>query len=191
MKRYFILMMCLFISACYFNLLQFPNKIVTGGIAGLSIIINDFFNIPPANIIMFISVSLLVIGFFILGRKKVSGAIISSIIYPIFIDITKNINYLFKLNISNMLVISIILGILFGITTGLVYKVGFSNGGLSILSEIISKYTRFSLSDSIFIINSIIVLIGSFSIGFEKLIYALIILIINSLIIKCILKNEN
>ena len=191
MKRYFILMMCLFISACYFNLLQFPNKIVTGGIAGLSIIINDFFNIPPANIIMFISVSLLVIGFFILGIKKVSGAIISSIIYPIFIDITKNINYLFKLNISNMLVISIILGILFGITTGLVYKVGFSNGGLSILSEIISKYTRFSLSDSIFIINSIIVLIGSFSIGFEKLIYALIILIINSLIIKCILKNEN
>ena len=149
MKRYFILIMCLFISACYFNLLQFPNKIVTGGISGLSIIINDFFNIPPANIIMFISVSLLVIGFFILGIKKVSGAIISSIIYPIFIDITKNINYLFKLNISNMLVISIILGILFGITTGLVYKVGFSNGGLSILSEIISKYTRFSLSDSI------------------------------------------
>lgn len=189
LKRYIVLIVCLFISACYFNLLQLPNKIVTGGIAGLSIILNDLIGVEPSIIILLISLSLLIVGTITLGISKTSGAITSSIIYPFFVDITENINKVINLNIENMLIISIILGILFGITTGLVYKVGFSNGGLSILSEIISKYTKVSLSKTIFIINFIIVIIGSFTFGIEMLLYAFIILLINSFIIEIILKK--
>ena len=190
LKRYLILIICLFISSLYFNILQFPNRIVTGGIGGLSIIINNYFNIEPSKIILFISLSLLVIGTILLGINKISGAIVSSIIYPFFVDITKDINNYLNINISNMLIISIILGILFGITTGTVYKIGFSNGGLAILSEIISKYLKISLSKTIFFINFLIVVIGSFSINIEMIIYSGIILLINSYIIDLILQNK-
>ena len=187
MKKYLILLICLFISAVYFNILQLPNKIVTGGLGGLSLIINYYFDLEPSIIIFMISTILLITGIIILGFKRVSGAIISSIVYPIFISMTKNINIP---DINNLLIISIIIGILLGTTTGIVYKLGFSNGGLAILSEIIAKYTKISLPKTIFILNIIIVLIGGFSIGLERLIYATIILLINSIIISILLKNK-
>ena len=190
LKKYIILIICLFISAIYFNIFQFPNKIVTGGLAGISIIINYWFNVEPSRIILIISLITLLLGFFLLGKLKATGAIIATIIYPFFIDITSNINNYFKINISNMLLVSVIIGLLSGITTGIVYRLGFSNGGFSIVSELISKYTKISLGLSSFIVNMIIVVLGIFSIGLNVLIYATIILIIHSFIIDKTLSKK-
>jgi len=41
-RRYILLILSLFISACYFNLLQLPTQIVTGGSSGVSIILNYY-----------------------------------------------------------------------------------------------------------------------------------------------------
>lgn len=185
--RYLILFICLFISAIYFNMLQLPNKIVTGGLGGISIIINYYFNIEPSKIILIISLIILILGFFLLGKIKTTGAIIATFIYPTFIDITANINDYVKINIHNLLVVSILIGILSGLSTGIVYKIGFSNGGLSIVSELISKYFKISIGLSSFIVNIIIVLLGSISIGLNILIYATIILMIHGFIINIVL----
>lgn len=188
LKRYIILILALFISSLYFNILQYPNKIVTGGLGGLSIIITKYFNIEPSQIIFIISIILLILSSIFLGIDKTKGAIISTMIYPIFIDITKDLNIMIT---TNLLITSIILGILLGITSSMVYKAGFSNGGVAIVSEIISKYTKIPLSKTIFIINFSIVLIGGISIGLEKLFYSTIILLINSLIISKVFKINN
>ncbi len=185
--RYLILFICLFISAIYFNMFQLPNKIVTGGLGGISIIINYYFNIEPSKIILIISLIILILGFFLLGKIKTTGAIIATFIYPTFIDITANINDYVKINIHNLLVVSILIGILSGLSTGIVYKIGFSNGGLSIVSELISKYLKISIGLSSFIVNIIIVLLGSISIGLNILIYATIILMIHGFIINIVL----
>ena len=185
--RYLILFICLFVSAIYFNMFQLPNKIVTGGLGGISIIINYYFNIEPSKIILIISLIILILGFFLLGKIKTTGAIIATFIYPTFIDITANINDYVKINIHNLLVVSILIGILSGLSTGIVYKIGFSNGGLSIVSELISKYLKISIGLSSFIVNIIIVLLGSISIGLNILIYATIILMIHGFIINIVL----
>ena len=188
--KYLILSICLFISAIYFNLFQLPNKIVTGGLAGISIIINYYLGIEPSKIILIISIIVLILGFFLLGKIKTTGAIIATFIYPTFIDLTSDINSYLNINITNLFIVSIIIGILSGLTTGIVYKIGFSNGGLSIVSELISKYTKISLGTSSFIVNIIIVLLGGFSIKISIIIYAIIILFINNIIINIILKKE-
>ena len=178
LTRYFILIICLFISSIYFNMLQFPNKIVTGGLAGLAIVINYWFKIEPSNIILIISIITLIVDFLILGKLKAMGAIIATIVYPFFIKITSSINNYVNINLSNLIIISILIGILSGITTGIVYKIGFNNGGLSIVSELISKYINVSLGLSSFIINMIVVLLGGFAIGLKMVFYSLIILFI-------------
>ena len=184
LKKYLILIISLFISALYFNILQFPNKIVTGGLAGISIIINHWFNIEPSNIILIISISLLVIDYLYIGKIQATGAIISTLIYPLFIRITKNI-YILS---TNLLITSIIIGILSGLTTGIVYKVGFSNGGMAIFSELIAKHFKIRISISSFIVNIIIILLGSF-LGIEKVFNSILILIIHCFIINTILKR--
>lgn len=186
-KRYLLLIISLFISACYFNLLQFPSQIVTGGSTGISIIINSYLGIEPSKIIFLISMILLFIGFIFLGVEKASGAVVSTIVYPIFVDLTANIGNYITVDLSDKVLISIFLGVLSGITTGIVYKVGFSNGGLSIISEIISKYKKIQISNISFIINFIVVVIGGASFGWTMVMYAAIVLYIYSIVLDRVL----
>lgn len=186
-RRYFLLIISLFISACYFNLLQFPSQIVTGGSTGISIILNSYFGVEPSKIIFIISVVLLIIGFIFLGVEKASGAVVSTIVYPIFVDLTSNIGNYVTVDLSDKILISIFLGILSGVTTGIVYKVGFSNGGLSIISEIISKYRKIQISSISFITNLIIVIIGGASFGWTMVMYAVIVLYIYSIVLDRVL----
>ena len=52
------------------------------------------------------------------------------------------------------------------------YKVGFSNGGLNIISQIIYKYFHISLAKTTMVINFIVVLIGGAYFGFNMMLYA-------------------
>lgn len=186
-RRYFFLVLSLFISACYFNLLQLPSKIVTGGSTGVSIILNSYFDLEPSKVIFIIQLILLLFGFIFLGFEKSSGAVVSTIVYPIFIDMTSNIGTLIPVDLSDKILISIFLGILSGVTTGIVYKVGFSNGGFSIISEIISKYKKIPISNTSFLINLLIVIAGGASFGWTMVMYAIIILYIYSIVLDRVL----
>lgn len=186
-RRYLILIISLLISACYFNLLQLPSQIVTGGSAGVSIILNSYFGLDPSTIIFIISVVLLLIGFIFLGTEKASGAVVSAIVYPIFVKMTADISTYITVDLSDKILISIFLGVLSGVTTGMVYKVGFSNGGFSIISEIVSKYMKIPISSTSFAINLIIVMIGGASFGWTMVMYAIIVLYIYSIILDRVL----
>lgn len=186
-RRYLILIISLLISACYFNLLQLPSQIVTGGSAGVSIILNSYFGLDPSAIIFIISVVLLLIGFIFLGTEKASGAVVSAIVYPIFVKMTADISTYITVDLSDKILISIFLGVLSGVTTGMVYKVGFSNGGFSIISEIVSKYMKIPISSTSFVINLIIVMMGGASFGWTMVMYAIIVLYIYSIILDRVL----
>lgn len=186
-KRYFILILSMFISAIYFNLLQLPTQIVTGGTSGLAIILNSVIGIEPSVVIFVLQFLLLIVGFIFLGTEKSSGAVLSAILYPIFVEITANIGSYITVDISDKILVSIFTGILSGLTTGMVYKVGFSNGGFSIISEIITKYKKVSLSGISFVINFIIVVLGGLSFGWTMVMYAAIILYIHTIILDRVL----
>lgn len=179
--KYLILIICLFISALCFNILQYPNNLVSGGIPGIAVILNTYLNIKPSTIILVISIILLILSYFLLGKDKAVSSMISTIIYPIFIKLTSYIGYSF---VTDKIIISIVIGVITGISVGLIYKVGFNNGGISILIEIISKYTKIHIPVISFILNMIIILLGITMIDNKMVIYSSIIIIINSLIIK-------
>ena len=63
------------------------------------------------------------------------------------------------------------------------YKVGFSNGGLNIISQIVYKYFHISLAKTTMIINFIVVLIGGVYFGFNMMLYAFIIIYISGFVI--------
>lgn len=186
-RRYILLILSLFISACYFNLLQLPTQIVTGGSSGVSIILNYYFKWDPSQVIFIISSILLIAGFIFLGFEKTSGALVTTIIYPIFVNLTSNISNYISVDLSDKILISIFIGLLAGITTGMVYKAGFSNGGFSIISEIISERKKIPISNISFVINFIIVAFGGVSFGWTMVMYAVIILYINSIILDRVL----
>ena len=154
---------------------------------GLAIIINHITDIDSALIILIGSVLLLGLSYVFLGLNQVTASLVATITYPFFISITEPLTKLIVIDTSDLILISILIGILLGMTNGLMYKVGFSNGGLNIISQILYKYFHISLSKSTMIINFIVVLIGGIYFGFNMMLYAFIIIYLSSVVIDKVL----
>lgn len=191
-RRYLTMLLSLLLSAILFNLLILKANIVCGGVNGIAIIINHIYKIKPSIIIFIISVLLLIFSLFFLGLKRTSGTIIATITYPILVEVTSYLTQYIKIDISDLFLISIFIGVIGGLSNGLMYKTGFSNGGLPIISQILYEKLKFPISKTSFSINGVIVLIGGFYFGWNMVMYAIIILYINSLMIdKVMLGTSN
>lgn len=177
-RRYFELVIGVLLIALAFNVFLLPNDIVFGGVSGLSIIIKEFIAINPSHFIMISSLLLLIVSFLVLGMEKTKGSIVGSILFPIFVDLTANLNNYINLNIDNLLLAVIFGGVIYGFGAGLVFKAGFTTGGTDIINQIISKYCHVSMGNAMLMSDGLIVLGGAFFFGATKLMYAIIVVYI-------------
>lgn len=177
-RRYFELIIGTLLIAVAFNLFLLPNDLVFGGVSGLSIIIKEIIPINPSTFIMICSLLLLIISFLILGKEKTKGSVVGSILFPIFVDLTANINSYIGIDTSNLLLSVIFAGVIYGFGAGLVFKAGFTTGGTDIVNQIISKYAHVSMGNAMLMSDGLIVLSGVFFFGINKLMYAIIVIYI-------------
>lgn len=189
--RYFMMFLSLFISALLYNFLLLPTHIVTGGIPGIAIINNYINNVNPSITIFILSCIMLILSYIYLGKKRTAGTLVATLVYPILVQVTSNLTKYYIFDVSDLLVISIFIGVLGGISNGVLYKTGFSNGGLPIISQILFKYYNIPIGRSNFIINSIIILLGGFYFGSTMIMYAVIILFINSVVVDKVLLSAS
>ena len=189
--RYFFMFLSLFISALLYNFLLMPTHIVTGGVPGLAIINNYINNVNPSITIFILSTIMLILSYIYLGKKRTTGTLIATFLYPILVQVTSNLTKYYVVDISDLFVIAIFIGVIGGISNGILYKTGFSNGGLPVISQILFKYYNIPIGRSNFVINSIIILLGGFYFGSTMIMYAIIILFINSVVVDKILLSAS
>lgn len=181
-RRYFQLIIGVLLIASAFNIFLLPNNLVFGGVSGLSIIVKEIIPIDPSTFIMISSLILLVISFFVLGKEKTKGSIVGSLLFPVFVDLTANLNTYINIDSNNLLLSVIFGGIIYGFGAGLVFKAGFTTGGTDIINQIISKYLHVSMGNAMLLSDGLIVLSGVFFFGVTKLMYAIIVIYIIGLI---------
>lgn len=183
LSRYITMLISLLISALLYNLLLQPTKIVIGGVNGLAIINHYINKMNPSVTIFSISLVMLILSYIFLGKNRTSGTLIATFVYPLLVQLTSYITKNIYIDMSDLLVISIFIGVISGLANGMLYKTGFSNGGLPIISQILYQYYNIPIGKSNFVINFIIIILGSMIFGKTMIMYAIIILFINSLII--------
>lgn len=188
MKKYILLIISLLFAALNFNLFLKPLNLVTGGTQGVAIILTKFLNIKPSLIVLIINTISLIISYIFLKKETTLSLVISSFVYPLFINITSQLTIKELLNIP--ILISLIAGTICGITSGIIYKLNFTQGGISIINNLLHHYTKLKISISNFTINTIIILIGSFYFGILKMLFSLIVVIISSTIIHFIMSKK-
>lgn len=182
LKRFIQFFLGCFIIALAYNIFIAPNNLVPGGVGGIAIILNRFFNINNSLSILIMNLILILISYFLLGKEKTRASILGTILLPLLIAITENINYIFKINTSQVLLSAIFGGILYGFGAGLVFKAGFTTGGTDIINQIISKYCKITLGKSMLFSDGLIVLSSGLFFGINSMMYSIIILYIISLI---------
>lgn len=178
--KYIILILCLLCSAINFNLLMRPVNFVTGGTPGLSLIINEIFNIPTNGFIYIIYIITFILSFIVLGKKSFFGVLIATIFYPFFVTLTSDIIKYIIIDYNDFFLLSLFSGILNGVSNGIIYKLGFPSSGLGVIGPICNKLFHLSIAKTNFIINITIVLMGGYFFGFEMVLYAIIFLYLSS-----------
>ena len=178
-----------FLYALCFNLFLIPNDLVVSGFSGIAIVVQRVFGWNANAFIYITNAILLVLGFIFLGWKTTKRNIAGSILYPVMITVTNPIaiflnNYIIGDDFYLILLFAIIL---YGVSSGLIYRTGFSTGGSDIIMQILNKYMKISESKSMIVANSVIIVIGMLVFGFNKGVYSFIILICSTYFIDKIM----
>ena len=181
-SRIFQLVLGVLLIAISFNLFFLPTDLVFGGVSGIAIITKELFGTTPSVMIASLSIGLLAVSIFTLGKKETFASLIGTIIYPIFVQLTSNIGNYIHIDNEHLLLIAIFGAVIYGIGAGLVFKAGFTTGGTDILNKIVAKYLKVSMGTALILTDGLIVLGGAFIFGFTKLMYALIVLYIISIL---------
>ncbi len=179
-KRHIQFVLGCFLIAVAYNLLLAPNNIVAGGVGGLAIIINYLIDIDNSAVILVSNILLLILSYFLLGKAKTKATFLGSILFPIFVSLTGNISAIIDIDTNELLLISVFGGVVYGFGAGMIYKSGFTTGGTDIINQILSKYLKISIGNSMLYCDGTIVLLTAFVFGPTHFMYSIIVLYVIS-----------
>lgn len=181
-KRLFKFIIGCFLVAISYNLFLAPNDLVAGGVGGIAIILNELLGLDYSTVILLGNIILLIISLIFLGKEKTKGSILGSLVFPICVKLTSNINTYINIESSELLLAAVFGGVLYGFGAGMIFKAGYTGGGTDVISQLLNKYLKLSMGKSLLFTDGTIVLLSSFVFGTNKLLYSIIALYIISLI---------
>ena len=173
-KRFFMIVCGTLIFSISFNIFFSPYYIVPGGVSGIAEILNYLFSFNESLVVLILSLILFIIGFIFLDKEEMLRSFIGSILFPLFIYLSNLILVNMNIIIDNKLVAALVGGVVFGFGLGIVYKEGYTTGGVDIITKILNKYLHVSFGIGTFFLDSIVVVFGTIVFGFESLIYSAI-----------------
>lgn len=134
-----------------------PNKIVTGGTAGLSIIFHHVFGLSIGILMVLINLPLLLLSIKHLGRNFAIRTIITILLVAFFVDF---FSIVIKIPVfsKDLLLATLYGGLAIGVGLGLVFKGDSSAGGASIIAKVIASKTSLKPGFVILVIDAIIVI---------------------------------
>ncbi len=185
------------LGTCIFSLgIQWfasPNKIVTGGATGASIILTNLIktltnvNIPISALVFVINVPIFILSFITNGSKFVKKSLFATIMISVWLSIFSKIPNMFKIG-DDIILATILTGVFSGVGSGIILKIGAASGGTDMLANSIFKvFPQFTIPSIIFTLDASIVIFGFLIFGPTKTTYGIITIFISSKIINNIL----
>ena len=158
------------VIALGFNLFLLPNQVASGGVSGISTILNGLFGWNAGLVQYAFNIPLFVAGVMILGKNFGMKSLVGTLTLPAIVLLTQS----WQPVTLNPLLGAIFGGIVVGFGIGLVFKGKASTGGTDLLAQIITKYTGLTLGTSVLLIDGVIALSAALVFDIEKGLYAII-----------------
>lgn len=155
-----------------------PNQVVTGGVTGISILLNTYLGTPVGLVVLLFNIPLFVIGFrrlggFVFGVRTIYATTVMALLIdwlPLYLQPVT----------ADPLLYSLYGGLLDGIGLGLVLRARGTTGGSDIVARVIEQRFGIQPGRSLLTIDSLIFAAAFASYGPEKILYALLVAFISS-----------
>ncbi|MBP9041117.1 MAG: YitT family protein [Anaerolineaceae bacterium] len=169
------------IQAFGMRLFLVPGQLVSGGISGISQIVNHFVNFPIGVMVFIGNIPLFILGWRFLGGPRFAlRTAISVAAFSLFTDLL--VLFIPDSGVTQDNVLNALFGaVLLGIGLGLVYRGGGTSGGSDILGRILNHRLGISISQAYLITDTIVVLAGGFAFSWEKALYGMVVIYVSGL----------
>ena len=168
------------------KLFLLPANLMSCGTTGIALVVNHLTNIPMSTFILVFNIIMLCVGWAMLGRQFAMTTVLSSLMYPITLEILNRV--LGDVVITdNMLLNVLFAGMGLGTSLGIVMRGGASTGGMDIPPLVLKKFFRIPVSASLGAFDFCILLAQMAFHPLEDLLYGILLLIVISISLNKIL----
>ena len=174
------------IYAVGFHFFMFPNSIVSGGIVGISMIINHFTQWPVGVMTIIMNIPLFAVAWRYFGLDFLIGSLVGMALSSSFVDLFA----LTGISLTNdPMLASIIGGVIKGFGLGVIYFVGATTGGVDIVAKFLRRQNpHINFGTLILIIDAVIVAAYAVILNkYESAMYSVIAMFVVSKVIDLVL----
>ena len=131
-KSALIVLVSAFFGSAVQIFVMIPNGMTSGGMPGVVRIITHFFPTLSYSIVYYsLSMCILILVYFTMGKKEVARIVALAFAYPMMMFFFEKTNFTL-LTSQDPFLASVLIGVAYGIATGVGYTGGFSSGGTEI-----------------------------------------------------------
>ena len=180
-KDYLFILLGGLLQAIALNVFLVPSQLASGGISGLSQIINSYTGWPIGAMVLVGNIPLFILGWRYLGGFRFARRTIFAVVsFSLIVDLTAPI--LPTTGITDDLLLNALYGgIISGIGFGMVYRGRGTSGGTDILVRILNNSQGVSLSTGYMMTDSIIMIMAGLAFSPSHALYALVNLYVSGL----------
>ncbi|MDO5139542.1 MAG: YitT family protein, partial [Oscillospiraceae bacterium] len=164
-----------------------PNGMTSGGMPGIARLITHFFPVSYSLVYYTLSMVVLLIAYFAMGKAEVKRIIALGFAYPVMLFIFEHMDYEF-LKSPDPFLAAILIGIFYGIATGVGYIGGYSSGGTDTLARVIKFkcLNHMRTGDIQMAIDVVIITISAFVFDTNIAMYAIVTAVVAARVISAI-----
>ena len=165
-----------------------PNGMTSGGMPGIARLITHFFPAISYSLVYYsLSMIILIIAFVTMGKAEVARIIALAFAYPVMLFIFERMDYTL-LDSPDPFLAAILIGVCYGIATGVGYIGGFSSGGTDTMARVLKfkLFNHMRTGDIQMIMDVIIILISAFVFNMNVALYAVLTAVVAARVISAI-----
>lgn len=159
-----------------------PSGLITGGATGIALGVNRVLGLPVSGVLFAINISMLVLGWMVLGSRFALTTIASTILSPLFLALWERVFADFVLT-DDLVLNTIFAGLGVGISLGITIRAGASTGGMDIPPLVLQKRFKFPVSVSMYVFDVAILLSQLLFRDREKILYGIIMVMVYTVIL--------
>ena len=198
-RDYFLIVLAALIQALSLRLFFVPANLASGGVSGISQLINHFTGWPIGLMILIGNIPLFALGWRFLGGYRFAlRTAVAIFMLSFFIDFLVQTS-LFSGNGAGTKLINDLQGDMFlsalygaiisGVGYGLIYRARGTSGGSDILARILNHYQGVPMTQSYLMVDTLVILGAGFVFGWKAALYAMIALYVSGLVAEATLEG--